>query len=689
MNQFLNTNSFHFRKILNLYNTRKTNTFSNSPTAKKILKLRKDNIKNHQFEQSLTTLNPRKYFHVMDSPNGNKEIKAKNIKNIKENINLSEELENEKIKMKKVLSDLSSWNEKININEYYSRNKIFDLKKFKIPRLKQNKIISSELIPLIKFSENAKTQPSEFLKNQKRLELIKTKFSAFDKDFDMDKFEEEKKLKKVDILKSTKIMEFAKDKRLKKVKLQNELKYRDSLFILHKKLTMNKLKKKKYMELLDETYHLLEKAKTETNTSIDILNERIKSIQKYYAVFINLFKGKSIKLLEEKLMLRNKILFGSDEKEKEKEKGHEESDESEENSDDKQKNVKIKSENKKIIKTKYKFGYEEKIKMYREYISIHEDIVNEIKNYEIKFDNIKKELDIIITNIKEKLEEINKNSNEIKSIQNQLSQKLIKYYLKKLKKGEDIRFEGLSWILIRLFELNIPIDSSLFPNFLDKDEINYLIQIAKYGYEINQLKLILDALREKETGKANVNLKIFSSLTEEGKLSAIFFNKIEENKFEKIYLNSDSNTDKILLKLIKNNPLLNNNSNTISNEHKKFEIENNIVDLKSRELKRRISMFAIDKQYKLNNKKKNFNNEINNLILLSSDRKSTYLYDIIKIIEKINNLNNLVNERREKELINFSEKYKLKNLSDEDSKNHYNKVFSALFGSPAFQFNEK
>ena len=625
----------------------------------------------------------------MNSPNCNEEIKAKNIKNIRENINLSEELENEKIKMKKVLSDLSSWNDKININEYYSRNKVFDLKKFKIPRLKQNKIISSELIPLIKFSENARMQPTEFLKNQKRLELIKIKFSAFDKDFNMDKFEEEKKLKKVDIVKSTKIMEFAKDKRLKKSKLQNELKFRDFLLILHKKLTMNKLKKKKYMELLDETYHLLEKAKTETNVSIDILNERIKSIQKYYAVFINLFKGKSINILEERFLLRNKILFGSDKKEEEKEKYYVESDESDENSDDKQKNIKIKNENKKITKTKYKFGYEEKIKMYREYISIHEDILNEIKNYELKYDNIKKELDVIITNIKEKLEEINKNSNEIRSSQKQLSQNLIKYYLRKLKEGEDIRFEGLSWILIRLFELNIPIDSSLFPNFLDKDEINYLIQISKYGYEISQLKIILDALREKETGKANANLKIFSSLTEEGKLSAIFFNKTDENKFEKIYINSDSNTEKILLKLIKNNPLININSNTISNEHKKFEIENNLVDLKSKELKRRISMFAIDKQYKKKKKKRNFNSEINNLILSSSDRKSTYLYDIIKVIEKINNLNNLVNERREKELINFSEKYKLKNLNDEDSKNHYNKVFSALFGSLAFQFNEK
>ena len=687
MKQVFSTNSIiHFRKVLNLYNTRKTNTFSNSPTTKEIFKLRKDNSNINQFQQSLTSLTPRKFFHAMDSQKIKKDIKTKKIKNIREYINLSEEFENEKIKMKKVLNELSSWNDKIDINDYYSKNKVFDFKKFIIPRIKQNKILSTELIPLMKLSENAKTQPSEFLKNQKRLELIKIKYSAFDKDFNMDNFEEEKKLKNIYIAKSKNILDFIKDKKLKKSKLLNELKYKDFLFILHKKLTMNKLKKKKFNELLDETYHLLEKAKTETNVSIDILNERIKSIQKYYAVFINLFKGKSIKFLEERYLLKNKILLGSDKKMKEKD--IVDSDESDENNDEKQTNIK-KFKNEKNNKITYKFGYIEKIKMYREYISIHEDIVNEIKNYEIKFDNIKNELDILITNIKEKIEEINKDSKEIKLFQMQLSQKQINYYLKKLKNGEDARFEGLSWILIRLFELNIPIDSSLFPNFLDKDEINYLIQIAKYGYEINQLKIILESLREKETGKRNADLKIFSHLTEEGKLSDILFNKTEENKSDTNYYSNNSNTDKILLKLIHSNNLLRNNYNTKSNEHKKFQLEKYLIDLKTKELKKRISMFATDKQFELKSKKRNFNNEINNLILFPSDRKSKYFYDLIKIIEKINNLNNLVNERREKEIINFSEKYKLQNLNDEDSKNHYNKVFTALFGSSSFQFIQK
>ena len=203
------------------------------------------------------------------------------------------------------------------------------------------------------------------------------------------------------------------------------------------------------------------------------------------------------------------------------------------------------------------------------------------------------------------------------------------------------------------------------------------------------MKIILESLREKETGKRNADLKIFSHLTEEVKLSDILFNKTEENKSDTNYYSNNSNTDKILLKLIHSNNLLRNNYNTISNEHKKFQLEKYLIDLKTKELKKRISMFATDKQFELKSKKRNFNNEINNLILFPSDRKSKYFYDLIKIIEKINNLNNLVNERREKEIINFSEKYKLQNLNDEDSKNHYNKVFTALFGSSSFQFIQK
>lgn len=326
--------------------------------------------------------------------------------------------------------------------------------------------------------------------------------------------------------------------------------------------------------------------------------------------------------------------------------------------------------------------------MYVEYISIHDDIIKEIQNYEKKYDNIQGELNNIISNIKMKIEEINNDSNKMRLIQQRLSQNQIKYYLNKLKKGIDIRYEGLSWIVTRLIELNVQIDSSLFPDFLDQEQIKYIILISKYGYEINQLKIILDCLREKETGKANANLKIFGTMTEEGLLSSFFFNKNEDNKSDYIFSNN-SKTEKTLLKLMKSNPLLSKDSNVIAEEHKKLQIENNLIDLKSKQLKRRLSMAAIDKTMSLTNKKLTNNEKIDKLVLLSTDKKSKFFYDILKVIEKINNLINLINEKREEEMILFNEKYKIKDLNDEVAKSYYNKAFNALFGNTTFQYTEK
>jgi len=272
------------------------------------------------------------------------------------------------------------------------------------------------------------------------------------------------------------------------------------------------------------------------------------------------------------------------------------------------------------------------------------------------------------------------------SIQKKLSHNQISYYLKILKEGLDTRDEGLSWIIIRLIELNVHIDYSLFPDFLDLQQIKYLIQISKYEYEINQLKIILEFLREKETGTKNANLKIFSSINEEGLLSSNYFNKGENIKFDYNKTNNNLKSEKLLLKLklMKSNSLLlNNNSNFFDTENKKLEFENKLVDLNTKQLKRKLSLCVIDKKSNITNKKEN-NNNLNKLQMISTDKKSKYFYDILKILEKINNINNLLNEKREKEIINFSEKFKLKNLSDEITKAYNNRVFNALFGNATF-----
>ena len=76
---------------------------------------------------------------------------------------------------------------------------------------------------------------------------------------------------------------------------------------IDKKLELNKLKKKKYLELLDSIYRLLEKGRIEYQLTEDILNKRKKSVQNYYMAFINIFKGKIIKLNERQIKRRKSL----------------------------------------------------------------------------------------------------------------------------------------------------------------------------------------------------------------------------------------------------------------------------------------------------------------------------------------------------------------------------------------------
>ena len=674
-----------------LNTSRQSISFSNSPNLNHIFNLKKSISNFYDSPKNKPSFNEIKTLHIKRNPLKIKKLRIPKKHNIENNTILNENL-GEKIKIKKILNDLISFGNKNNISDIdngKSIKSVLDLNKFQISRLNLNRINNPELIPFIKFNEKAKKQESVILTNEKRLNLIKLKFSVFDKDFDYNyyKDQEMKAINNLRIMKtekSAKDRDLLMDKRLQKLKMSNELKIRDSLNSIHKKIILNKLKKKKYIELLNETYKLLDKATVEYLTSVDMLNERIKYIKKYYAVFIDLFNGKAFKLLDEKIKFE--IMKSLEETQDNK-------DEKDENSDNNSKND-IKNESiisQKNLKSKLKLRYEEKVKMYREYTSIHKDINKEINNVKIKFYNIKDDLNNIISKAKDKIEKLHDESDSLKLIFKKISHKQINYYLKILKTGLDVRAEGLSWVIIRLIELNAPIDSFLFPEFLDNEQIEYIIQIAKYGYEINQLTIILDSLREKETGKKNTKLSIFGSLTEEEILSSALINKTEDNNSNNEFnLTEKYNNDNNLLKYMKSKSLSMLNSKIINEESMKFQLEKNIINLKLKESKKRISMIAIDKKYKINDKKEKNKNNIDKFLLIQNfNNKSKYFSDILRIIEQINNLNNLIKDRREKELKNFGEKFKSTDLKDETAKTNYNKSFNALFGNAAFYVDEK
>ena len=62
-----------------------------------------------------------------------------------------------------------------------------------------------------------------------------------------------------------------------------------------------------------------------------------------------------------------------------------------------------------------------------------------------------------------------------------------KYYFEILKKGIDVRQEGLSWVLQKLIELKAFIENSKFPKFLNSQQIDYLLTISYKKHELSEL----------------------------------------------------------------------------------------------------------------------------------------------------------------------------------------------------------
>lgn len=79
---------------------------------------------------------------------------------------------------------------------------------------------------------------------------------------------------------------------------------------------------------------------------------------------------------------------------------------------------------------------------------------------------------------KKNKKEVENEIKNLKSLYNSLAHEQRTYYMDIVKKGIDVRYEGLSWAIKRLIELNAHLDYSLFPRFLDHGQADYLLKVT-------------------------------------------------------------------------------------------------------------------------------------------------------------------------------------------------------------------
>ena len=144
-----------------------------------------------------------------------------------------------------------------------------------------------------------------------------------------------------------------------------------------------------------------------------------------------------------------------------------------------------------------------------------------------KLSKIKKRRNSVINNIKENnliLKEKHMNLKNVKDKFNEKVKILKEYYYQILKKGLDVRKDGLSWVIVRLMELNAFIDKNHFPSFLSTSEINYLMKIGIKKYELSELIKLFQILKNRQK-----NLKEEHIKADKEKI-----NKLKEEKFNKL-----------------------------------------------------------------------------------------------------------------------------------------------------------
>ena len=181
---------------------------------------------------------------------------------------------------------------------------------------------------------------------------------------------------------------------------------------------------------------------------------------------------------------------------------------------------------------------------------------SEKKKFKRNYNLVKKRKNTIIFNNlakikrrrKDLLEEINQNIIDIKEkqfrfkkVKDQFNEKvkyLKEYYYQILKKGLDVRKDGLSWIIVKLMELNSFIDKNHFPRFLSSSEINYLMKLGVKQYELNELIKLFQIFKNQQKDLKEEHIK--EDKEKNNKLKDDKFNKfLDTQRSKKIIIGKD------------------------------------------------------------------------------------------------------------------------------------------------------
>ena len=251
---------------------------------------------------------------------------------------------------------------------------------------------------------------------------------------------------------------------------------------------------------------------------------------------------------------------------------------------------------------------------------------------QLKYDKLKT-LKMKILNINIPLKKLNQEIFEIKNQERIVVNKLMTHYETLLFRGEEVRNEGLIWIIKAIWSLGKNVPMTFIPPFLDFKSIEFLFQYAHKSIELENSKKILNDLKNNIQVKMH---KLFFASKSPGRYSSSFEFKtdlikknsivkrsIKEHNFINAYIKAsefeDDNKNVNSLKQMKT--IIENKKNSIIKlkklqgigqieelKSKIKEIENDISYLKKNEIHR------LFKEFVENDYEKKYHVKIDNIL---------------------------------------------------------------------------
>ena len=289
------------------------------------------------------------------------------------------------------------------------------------------------------------------------------------------------------------------------------------------------------------------------------------------------------------------------------------------------------------------------------------DFIEKFKSLNHEKDILEKEIKII--------------SNELgyyKHVNDEIIREYKNYYMDILKKGTDLRKDGLLWVVKNLIELKINLEYQHFPKYLTHEQIDYLKKLAFITLEENELKIIISVLKKKQSNDImNDNIERMNLL------DALM---TDRNSSSSELININDETKELNEKFIK---IYQNNKKAF-----KFNFDKNEEEIKIKKILIQIKKGLYSIEDNISHKKNNFINENQNSILnafIGKTKDKDLFSLILSIRNRLIELASIKNKIIEKEKENYLDSLKfMGNNSYYDKFSIKEIIRKALFGFSQF-----